>query len=214
MNPVRRSIRILQLIFVLSLLVSCRTQKSRSDQSLISRVYHNTTAHYNGYFNADELIVASTQRLDDQFQDNYNKILPIYKHVEADNPQAVAPDLDAAIEKVSLVVNLHRQSMWTDDCYLIVGKAQFLKKDYEGAEETLRYMVSEFNPADELAKKDGAKKAAKSSNTKTKKTKKEREEEKKDTIKERRKAAKERSKAREKEKKQREKERKEYNKTG
>lgn len=114
---------------------------------MMGKLWHNTTAHYNGYFNADELMTASFQTLEDQYQDNYNQLLPVYEYIATDNQQAVAGDLDEAIKKVSVVVNLHRQSNWTDDCYLLVGQAQFLKKDYESAEETLRFMTEEFSPA-------------------------------------------------------------------
>ena len=53
----------------------------------------------------------------------------------------------------SVVVNLHREAVWTDDCYLLVGKAQYLKQDYESAEETLRYLTNEFSP-EKMAEKE------------------------------------------------------------
>ena len=200
------------LLFLLIIALSaCTTQKSRKDQSLLSRLYHNTTAHYNGYFNADEIMVASINQLDNQFQDNYNKLLPVYKYIEADNPQAVGPDLDEAIKKVSVVVNLHRQSVWTDDCYLLLGKAQFLKKDYEGAEETFRYMVAEFDPSDAAAAKQRAKNRAAREKPSRAEAAKERQENAKQKLKQRRKDAKDRSKARKKEKKEREKAQDAYN---
>ena len=76
-------------------------------------------------------MTASFLTLEEQHEDNYNKLLPMYEYIATDNHEAVASDLDEAIKKVSVVVNLHRESNWTDDSYLIVGKAQFLKKDYE-----------------------------------------------------------------------------------
>lgn len=135
------------LFLILTILSACTTQKSRDDLSFVGKAYHNTTAHFNGYFNANELVMLSTEMLKEQHQDNYNKTLDIFEYIVADNPQAVAGNLDEAIKKVSLVVNLHRQSDWTDDCYLLVGKAQFLKQDYEAAEETMRYFVNEFDPS-------------------------------------------------------------------
>lgn len=130
----------------LLLIQACTTQKKRSDLSTLGKAYHNMTSHYNGYFNANELLVQSLVDLDLQHQDNYNQRLDLFEYVAADNPQAVAPNLDKAIEKVGLVVNQHPYSQWTDDCYLLLGQAQFLKKDYETAEETLRYTVNEYSP--------------------------------------------------------------------
>lgn len=155
------------------LLGACTTQKRKGDLSLMGKLWHNTTAHYNGYFNADELMTASFQTLEDQYQDNYNKMLPMYEYIATDNHQAVVSDLDEAIKKVSVVVNLHRESNWTDDCYLLVGKAQFLKKDYESAEETLRFMMDEFSPAKmaKLEKEANAKKSKKGRSSKSRTSK-------------------------------------------
>ncbi len=134
------------------MLASCVTQKKKDEQdlSLIGKWYHNTTAHYNGYFNAEELYKESLAQLNEQNQNNFNEVLPVYPFLEIDNPQAVADQLDKATEKLARVVSLHRQSKWTDDCYLLVGKAQYLKQDYESAEETFRYLIDEFEPEPEF----------------------------------------------------------------
>ena len=134
-------------------MASCSTQKKRSEMSGLAKFYDNLTAKYNGYFNAREILNESVVKLDQQHQDNYNSLLPVYEYTEADNPQALASELDEAIKKVSIVVNLHRTSAWVDDCYLLVGQAQYLKQDYETAEETLRFMVNEFTSA-KLAKRN------------------------------------------------------------
>lgn len=208
----KRLSRTLFLVLILSIVSACSTQKSRKDQSVLGRLYHNTTAHYNGYFNANEIMIASLAQLDDQYQDNYNKLLPVFKYMEADNPQAVAPDLDEAIKKVSIVVNLHRESVWTDDCYLIFGQAQYLKRDYEGAEETLRFMLSEFDPSNKATKSRVKTSKGRAASSKDRaKAQKERKAEAEQTIKDRRKASKDRQKTRKQEQKQREKERKQYN---
>lgn len=141
-----RTITRLSLLVLVLALSACATKKRKGDLSLMGKMYHNTTAKYNGYFNANELLEASFLNLESQHTDNYNKLLPMYPYIEAENPQSVAPDLDKAIEKVTVVVNLHRQSHWTDDCYLLVGQSQFLKQDYEAAEKTFRYLMAEYNP--------------------------------------------------------------------
>lgn len=121
--------------------------------TLLEKFHTNTNARYNGYFNAKELMKVSTAALEQQHLDNYNEVLPMYKYIEADNPQAVAPDLDIAMKKVSIVVNLYRRSKWTDDCYLLVGQAQYLKQDYESAESTFRFLTGEFDPNAPVTKK-------------------------------------------------------------
>jgi tetratricopeptide (TPR) repeat protein len=138
-----------------ALAAACTTQKSRSDMSALGELYHNTTAYYNGYFNANELLNESIFLLEQQHSDNYTQLLPMFKYVASDNADMVAPEMDEAIKKVSIVVNLHRYTKWTDDCYVLVGKAQYVKQDYESAEETFRYFVNEFSP-EKMKKRKGA----------------------------------------------------------
>lgn len=147
-------------LFILAflLLSACVTQKKKEDVGPIGKVYHNTTARYNGYYNATVLLAESQAALEAQHTDNYNQILPIYKYVAAENPKAVAEPIDNAIKKVSVVVNLHRVSHWADDCYLLMGKAQYLKADYEAAEETLKFLTGEYSPA-EMKKREAKAKA-------------------------------------------------------
>jgi TolA-binding protein len=133
------------LVFIF-FIPSCATQKSKEAPSKVGKFYHDVTSKFNGYFNANELLEASMVNLNEQHQDNYNKILSIYKYSAADNATVVAGDLDNAIKKVSIVASLHPASHWKDDCYLLMGQAQYVKKDYESAEETLEFMVDEYDP--------------------------------------------------------------------
>ncbi len=151
------------LITVFLVVSSCVTQKKKDDVGALGKGYHNMTAHYNGYYNATVLIAEGKLELENQYKENYRKVLPVYKYLATDNPKAVAESMDKAAEKVSLVVNMHRVSRWTDDCYLVLAQSQYLKQDFESAEETLEFMVAEFNP------KEVAKREAKSNKSKKRK---------------------------------------------
>ncbi len=180
-------------IFLIS---SCATQKSKDDPSKVGKFYHDVTSKYNGYFNANELLEASIETLNEQHQDNYNKILSVYKYSAADNATVVASDLDNAIKKVSIVASLHPASHWKDDCYLLMGQSQFVKKDYESAEETLEFMVDEYDP------KNAGKKRKKGK--KKKKSKKQKKQETKEKKKKREQTQKEKKKTQEKKRKEKE----------
>ncbi|HUR31914.1 MAG TPA: hypothetical protein VMZ69_10820, partial [Saprospiraceae bacterium] len=134
------------IILILGLLSACVTQKSRQDMSKVGQFYHNVTAKYNGWFNANELVEASVLKLEEQHQDNFNEILPIYEYAAVDNADAVKADLDEAIKKVSVVVTLHEFSDWADDSYLLIGKSLYLKKDYEASENAFEFYMDEFLP--------------------------------------------------------------------
>ena len=143
-------------------LTACTTQKKKGELSTVGKLWHNTNAHYNGYFNADEIIEASKLQLADQHEDNYLELLDIYEYTEVDNPKAIAEQVDEALKKVTVVINLHPYSQWSDDCYLLAGKALYLKQDYEAAEKAFRFLLNEYPPEDPAAKAEQKKKSGRS----------------------------------------------------
>ncbi len=201
-------------LLVFSLLTGCASKRRKDkNPSLLSKFYHNTTSHYNGYFNANELVKESYKKLREAHRDNYNEVLPLYDYVSVDDPKMVYPDLDKAIEKVTTVATIHEVGDWVDDCYVLMGEAQYLKQDYESAEETFAYFKEEFNPDNPFGrnykKKKKSKKAIKKERDKErKKAKAERDKERKARKKEREEAKKERERMKKEEDKARKKERK------
>ncbi len=157
---------------IISLLSACTTTKRKGDVNALGKAYHNTTARYNGYFNANVLLTESIAKLDDQHVDNYTKILDVFKYAAVEDAQTVAGDLDEAIKKSSVVITLHRPGNWTDDSYLLIAKSQYIKKDFESAEETILYMLEEFSPeamADRARKSKKGKKGKKKTSSSSKK---------------------------------------------
>ena len=134
-------------LFFILLAPSCVTEKKKEDPKGFALFMQNLTARYNGYFNADVLLKEAYVKLEAQHIDNYSKILEIYPEADVENPKSVAPDLDKAIEKIAAVATYHRSSDWVDDCYLLLGKAQFLKHEYDNAQETFEYLTEVYNPA-------------------------------------------------------------------
>ncbi len=233
-KSLKYSQKILLLIPILWFFSSCATQKKRSEASWLKKFYHNTTAYYNGYFNANLLLRESIDKLNLQHQDNFTKVLNVYPYLDVENPKAVASELDKATEKVSVVAAIHPVSHWVDDSYLMIAKCQYLKQDFESAEETLEYFKDVFKPNGKgrilgkdkkeiakekaRAKEEAAETAAKERKRKAdekEKAKEVKEEEKKTAAEEKaelkkqaEKQKKERIKQREQERKQREKDRK------
>lgn len=198
-----RKYQALLLGLIVCFAVGCSTQKRKGEVSKFKKFYHTFTSKYNGYFNANELMKESIATLEASHQDNFNQILPVYTYVEADNPKSVASDLDLAIEKVTRVATIHSVGDYVDDCYVLMGKAQYLKQDYETAEETFQYFQQEFDPKNPNG--SNYKNKAKSSKQK----KKEREIERKNKKKELEEAKKEERKRKDEERKVREKKKKE-----
>jgi len=127
-----------------------------------------------GYANIENniYVIKMKNYVDEIHQDNYNQLLPLYSYRDVKDANAVEGDLNIAIEKVSKVINLHRVSSWTDDCYLLLGKSQYVKQDFETAEKTFEYFVDEMNPAKLAVLKPAATKENKSKRSSKKKSRK------------------------------------------
>jgi len=156
--------RFLFLLLAFQIVVSsCSSTKRRDEQSALGKLWHNMNSHYNGYFNARELMTETLVGIDERHIDNYTQRLEMFPFLALENTSTVAEDLDVAIEKVAIVVKKHPYSNWVDDSYLIVGQAQLIKQDYESAEKTFRFLVNEFRPRPKRKKSRG-KKGAKDAN--------------------------------------------------
>ena len=128
------------IITAIILLAGC------AKQTLVSKPYHNLTGRYNAYYNAQMRVMESFETLEKQYQDNYNKPLHLYPYIAVENADAVKQPLDEAITKCARNIKLHTIGNWTDDSYHLMGKAEFLQKEYERAANTFKYVVDKYHP--------------------------------------------------------------------
>lgn len=132
--------------FALMLLAACAPPKKGKRPSLLSRGWHNMNTHYNGYYNAELRLDDAQLNLANSYQDNYQQILPMYKFTAVADAKSVSSQLDEAIKKCAVVVSIHRPSDWQDDSYLLLGKCEYTKMEYEKALQTFRYITIKYNP--------------------------------------------------------------------
>ena len=178
----KKSIGFTLIMAAIFLATGCVTEKKKgAPVGGFERGYHNLTSRYNYWFNADELFRLTQQGLEDQHQDNYTQILEVYPYAAVD-PQSARGDLDNVVSKSAKGIALHRPSNWVDDCYTLIGQAQYLKRDFETAENTFRYIKDEHDPKKAKPKVKSSKqkkKEAKKKKKEAKKKKKEKEKKKK-----------------------------------
>ena len=153
------------LIIALLLNFSCSVQKNTST----SRAYHNITLKYNIFFNGNEAYKRGITRINSQNTDNYNEILTLFVDSKEDLAGSASGEMDKAIQKSSKGIKLHsitkkpKQNKsgslskkekeffdrnefnnWIDDCYLLMGKSYFIKRDYTQARHNFDYLVRQF----------------------------------------------------------------------
>lgn len=154
-----RCVGIIVLAMILSLPSYAQRKPKEEEQTKIKKAYNDLTHKYNAYFNANLLMNEVVEGLAGQHQENYNQILPMYKHLAVEEGSAPTSELDIIIKKAGVAISLHRISHWTDDSYLLVGQSEFLKGELQKAEATFRYIISELDP--EKLKKETKKNKAK-----------------------------------------------------
>ncbi|MDX1913060.1 MAG: Rz1-like spanin outer membrane subunit, partial [Saprospiraceae bacterium] len=133
------------LLCMVAISACVTTKKKGQETSKSKKFYHSFTNKYNYWFNADELFRLTVTKLEEQHKDNYNQILDVYPYAATD-PSSVRSDLDNIVLKAAKGISLHRPGRWTDDNYGLMGKAQFLKRDYETAEATYKFIREEQDP--------------------------------------------------------------------
>lgn len=132
-------------------LYGCSTQKSK----LINRVYHNTTTHYNVWWNGNESLKEAKKTLETKAVDDYTQILPVYKLGSKDNAISVYPQLDRTLEKGAMGIQKHSIFIkgkeyveYVKKSYLMMAYAHFYKQDYQAAITTCRYAMKQYPGTD------------------------------------------------------------------
>jgi tetratricopeptide (TPR) repeat protein len=163
LNKRRLNIAIFSLAIVF-LSAACSNQKN----TFVSRQYHALTTHYNVFFNGKESLKAGKKKIEKGIEYNYTIILPVFDYQDASARALASGDIDNAIEKATKAIKLHsitrkpkrkqvKQSdkykefrkkrefnSWIEDCYLLLGRAQFYKADYRTAVKALDEGLKDF----------------------------------------------------------------------
>lgn len=153
------------LLILVMILGACSVEKNTTT----SRFYHNMTLKYNIYFNGNEAYKRGVNRINSQNTDNYNEILNVFVDSKEDMAGSASGEMDKAIQKSSKGIKIHSITKkpsgkksgtlskkerefnaknefnnWIDDCYLLMGKAYFIKRDYTQARQNFDYIVRQF----------------------------------------------------------------------
>lgn len=152
------------LVFIL-LATGCSTQKNTAS----SRAFHSMKTKYNIYFNGNTSFDEGLKATQEANQDNYSALLPLYPQSNHEAAKAATSQMDRTIEKCRKCIKLHsikkkpkinlkkrndpEYKAWLeheefnesiDDAWILLGKAEFHKGDFEGCIGTFRYIINHF----------------------------------------------------------------------
>ena len=134
---------------LITLLAACSTEKN----TWINRNYHSITAHYNGYYNANELIDQGITTYRDSRVENYYELLPIDPVPNEKEVPGMYPAIDTAIVKCKKVIRNHsmpsndrpakkkeEHNRWIDENWTTIGIANYYRRDYDGAMKSFKFV--------------------------------------------------------------------------
>ncbi|MDX1628010.1 MAG: tetratricopeptide repeat protein [Fulvivirga sp.] len=121
------------------LLASCSAER----KNILSKAYHNTTAHFNAYFYARERIEEIEVIVENNYENDYNKILNIYPEIDSTLASSYQTQIEDCIKKASIAIQRHKNSRWVDDSYILIGLARFYDLDYVNAIKTFKFVNTE-----------------------------------------------------------------------
>jgi len=143
--------RVVYLFLFALILASCSTKKN----TVVSRAYHNVTARYNGYYYSGLNIEEGIYKIEKNFKDNFDKILPVYMYPLGDKAKATFPEFDKAIKKSSFCIQRHAikdtkgeviptSGKWIDNNWINIGISQFYKREIFSGLESFEYVARTF----------------------------------------------------------------------
>lgn len=156
-------LHIVGILLSLSLFQGCSTEKN----TFTSRLYHNVTSKYNVFFNAKESCKSGTAKIEEDLEDDFTRLLPVYKESDPSAANMVKSDMDYVIAKASKLIEIHsitekpkRRRQRTrkymefaskeefnpriGDAYLIMGQAFFYQHNFIAAIDNFSYILRKY----------------------------------------------------------------------
>ncbi|MCS7077112.1 MAG: hypothetical protein NZ455_10410 [Bacteroidia bacterium] len=124
---------------------ACRATKPDGslNKSIPSLLYHNTTAHYNRFFNGKMKYLEAVKNIEDKYKYDFTEILPIYLSLDVNQNKAEFQKFDETVKKMSIAITDHKNSRWVDDSFFYIGLARFYKGDYFSASQSFAYLLTD-----------------------------------------------------------------------
>ena len=141
----------ISLLFAAFVFVGCTTTKDR----WVNRKYHETTAHYNAYFNGQEALIESLEQFEKSEEYNFEELLPLYYWPDEKQAPQLFAKMDRALEKSAKVIKKHsmvfrgeQKNDYVFKAYLLIARARFYKNEWIQCIEATTYMEDQFRGID------------------------------------------------------------------
>lgn len=133
-----------KLIFTLSIGCMAFLSSCSNQESWAYKAWHNTLAHYNTFFNAEQKWLETMETTREGYKDDFRKPIVLFNYGAIDVLKNNGSAMDEVIKKASTMIDKHPKSRWVDDAYLLNGKAYFLKGEISAAMDLFEYVNGHF----------------------------------------------------------------------
>lgn len=110
-------------------------------------IFHDTAAHYNGYFYAKEKALEVEKKILTSSADDPTQILRLLPKIDTTLAKSYVSDTEEIIKMASISIQLHPYSRWANDNYRLVGLARLYDCDYLSAIQTFKYVNKKSSKA-------------------------------------------------------------------
>jgi len=125
----------------------CSTRRN----TFMARLYHRLTAHYNVYWNGKQSLDKGAAEIRKNAVDNFSHVLRVYNYGDATLAKRVSPLMQDAIKQASEAIQKHSMIFygkelvrWVEYSYLMMGQANFYKKDFTAAHRIFDFVSKKF----------------------------------------------------------------------
>lgn len=134
-----------------------------------NRQYHMATTRWNVLFNAKESFKKGNKTIKKDFIENFDELLPVYFENNIEVRKRAETDMKRVVDKMVKAIELHsitvkpkrkkgkrdsekyrefrRKKEYNnliEECYLLLGKGQFYRREYYSTERTFRYIMRTY----------------------------------------------------------------------
>ncbi|MDR0419115.1 MAG: tetratricopeptide repeat protein [Prevotellaceae bacterium] len=135
----------------------------------VTRTYHNVTAYYNVYFNANESFKEGIKAAAENYPFDFTNILPVFVYADEAIPGLVTAQMERTLDKSRKTITEHsitnkpklkkgkrltkkQQDFYNkrefcnriDDAYLLIGKSNMYLHEYDLAQRAFDHIVLEY----------------------------------------------------------------------
>lgn len=141
------------LLIVITIGTACSVDKN----TFINRLYHGTTAKYNGLYNANELLYTAMKTYGDNKKEDFFNLLPVSQVPTQEEVMALYPAIDTAIVKCKKVITYHSMpsidkpskkkeewNRWIDENYIAIGRAMYYRRDFDESIKNFEFIRKFF----------------------------------------------------------------------